>query len=255
MNIEIVCHRGANEYAPENTYAAAQLCIEWGMDYVEVDVNTSQDGILYLMHGPTIDRTTNGTGYFGEISSREIDQLDAGSWFDPRFANERVPRLESFLRWIKGKAKVFLDVKAADKNQLLEMLYQTDMARECFVWTASTRWMLEVRQLDPHLHLKMNAYTVSDIIEAAEVYRANIVEVDLDNMNEDIVRACHWYGLRLMIYAREKDEAAFHQVIEWGADMVNLNHGDLFQKVFRRTISSSFRPRLYSLTQPGWSTM
>ena len=47
--VEIVCHRGANEYAPENTYPAAQLCIDWGMDYVEIDVNTSKDGVMYVV--------------------------------------------------------------------------------------------------------------------------------------------------------------------------------------------------------------
>ncbi|MCB0067590.1 MAG: hypothetical protein KDD77_10585, partial [Caldilineaceae bacterium] len=46
--VEIVCHQGANEYAPPNTYAAAQICVDWGMDYVEIDVNTSKDGVLYV---------------------------------------------------------------------------------------------------------------------------------------------------------------------------------------------------------------
>ncbi|MEM7129253.1 MAG: glycerophosphodiester phosphodiesterase family protein [Chloroflexota bacterium] len=249
MNIEIVCHRGANEYAPENTYAAAQLCIDWGMDYVEVDVNTSKDEVLYLMHGPLIDHTTNGTGYFGELTSHEIDQLDAGSWFHCRYANERIPRLEPFLQWIKGKAKVFLDVKAAQKEQLLEILYRTGMTQDCFLWTASDRWMLEVRQADPSLQLKMNANSVADIVEAAEVYRANIIEVDLDKMDAEIAKACHWFGLRLMIYARGKDEAAYQQVIEWGADMVNLNHGDLFQKVIKRTFVNSLQPHI---SRPIW---
>ena len=77
--IEIVCHRGANEYAPENTFAAAQKCIDWGMDYVEVDVNTSKDGVLYVFHGPELEKTTNGTSCITELTSKEIDALDAGS--------------------------------------------------------------------------------------------------------------------------------------------------------------------------------
>ncbi|NJN82104.1 MAG: hypothetical protein HC802_07375 [Caldilineaceae bacterium] len=82
--IEIVCHKGANEYAPENTYAAAQLCIDWGMDFVEIDVNRSHDGMHYILHGPELDATTNGRGRIDAMLAAEIDQLDAGSWFDPR---------------------------------------------------------------------------------------------------------------------------------------------------------------------------
>jgi glycerophosphoryl diester phosphodiesterase len=96
--VEIVCHKGANEYAPENTIASTQLCIDWGMDYVEIDVSASKDGVLYLMHDPDVDRTTNGHGLLRDMLSEDIDCLDAGSWFDPSFTEERVPRLEPFLR-------------------------------------------------------------------------------------------------------------------------------------------------------------
>ena len=122
--IEIVCHRGANEYAPENTFAAAQKCIDWGMDYVEVDVNTSKDGVLYVFHGPELEKTTNGIGSITELTSKEIDALDAGSWFSPEFDGERVPRLDAFLRWIKEKAKVFFDVKTEDPQPVIDLVYE-----------------------------------------------------------------------------------------------------------------------------------
>ena len=131
--VEIVCHKGANEYAPENTMASTQLCIDWGMDYVEIDVNASQDGVLYLLHGPDVDRTTNGHGLLQEMHSEEIDRLDAGSWFHPRFAGERVPRLEPFLRWVKGKIKVFFDVKAGvDLQSVVDLVYDVGLEHECF---------------------------------------------------------------------------------------------------------------------------
>lgn len=245
MNIEVVCHRGANEYAPENTYAAAQRCIDWGMDYVEVDVNTSKDGALYLMHGPLVSQTTNGSGYFGQLTSDEIDQLDAGSWFDSQYANERVPRLEPFLRWIKGKAKVFLDVKAAYHEPLLDVIYQTGFENECFLWSSSERWMRDLRKMDPNLALKINAGTTNDVAEAAIDYQANIVEVDLDHMNDSILSACREYGLKLMIYQQNKDRAAFRRVIDWGADMINLNHGDLFLEVAQQSNLRPAPPKFY----------
>jgi len=167
--IEIVCHKGANEYAPENTFAAAQLCIDWGMDYVEIDVNASKDGVLYILHGPDLDKTTNGKGRITDLTSEEIDQLDAGSWFHPKFAGERVPRLEPFLRWIKGKAKVFLDVKAGTPQQLIDLIYDVGLENDCFFWSGNDEWMLKLRALDDKLQLKVNVKSVADVVEAAEL--------------------------------------------------------------------------------------
>ncbi|MCZ6774141.1 MAG: glycerophosphodiester phosphodiesterase family protein [Proteobacteria bacterium] len=83
--IEIVCHRGANEYAPENTYASAALCIDWQMDYLEIDVNTSRDGVMYVFHGPDLGRTTNDTRKIYESDSHDVDRLDCGAWFGEGF--------------------------------------------------------------------------------------------------------------------------------------------------------------------------
>ena len=149
--IEIVCHRGANQYAPENTYASARLCIDWALDYLEIDVSTSKDGVLYVFHGPELSKTTNGTGLIFDHTATELDQLDAGSWFDPQFAEERIPQLEPFLQWLKGKIKVFFDVKHADLSQLIKLVYTMGLEKDCFFWFDRDSVALEFRQLAPDL--------------------------------------------------------------------------------------------------------
>lgn len=231
--IEIVCHRGANEVAPENTRAAAQQCIDWGVAYVEIDVRTSKDGVLYILHDPLVNRTTNGKGFLRQLTSGEVDQLDAGSWFDPKFAGEPVPRLEPYLEWIKGKAKVYFDVKDADLQQLIDMVYKTGMQNDCFFWFGSPAQALKFRQLDQKLPLKVNASTPAEVAEAAEKYQANIIEAGLNRMSDEFVEACRTRGLKIMIYHPRKDAAGFAEVVRWRPDMVNLNHADLFQQVER----------------------
>ncbi|MDN3719068.1 glycerophosphodiester phosphodiesterase family protein [Roseibium salinum] len=98
----IVCHRGACLSAPENTLASLAGAIDMGAEVVEFDVRPSRDGVLYVMHDATVDRTTDGTGRFADMTSDEIDTLDAGSWFSPEFAGERVPRLNTFLDACRG---------------------------------------------------------------------------------------------------------------------------------------------------------
>ena len=236
--IEIVCHRGANEYAPENTQAAAQLCIDWGVDYVEIDVRTSKDGVLVLMHDPTVNRTTNGKGLVRQLTAAQLDELDAGSWKDPKYAGEKVPRLETYLRWIKGKAKVYFDVKDADLKQLVELVRAVGLEKECFFWCNTPRQTLRLRELDQQMAVKVNIRSVEDVAQAVERFQANIVEVGLDNMSDELLKQCHERGLKVMIYHPGKFPDAYREIIKWNVDMVNLDHGDLFQQLVKEAASA-----------------
>ncbi|HEY4310657.1 MAG TPA: glycerophosphodiester phosphodiesterase family protein [Pirellulales bacterium] len=231
--VDVVCHRGANEYAPENTLAAAELCIEWGVAYVEIDVRTSKDGVLYILHDPWVNRTTNGKGFLFQLTSDEIDALDAGSWFDKKFAGEKVPRLEPYLRAIKGRIKVYFDVKHADLQQLIKLVYDVGMEKDCFFWFDRVEKAIEFRELDKQLPLKVNVGSVDDVREAADRYHANIVETSLRAMTDELVEACRARNLKIMILQTKKDPAAFRQIVERQADLVNLDHGDVFLKVER----------------------
>lgn len=95
--IGIVAHRGAAAIAPENTLSALRISFQRGIDFVEVDLRLTADGVPVLMHDATLDRTTSGSGKVSDRTLAEIKALDAGSWFDPRFAGERVPTLYEFL--------------------------------------------------------------------------------------------------------------------------------------------------------------
>ncbi len=237
--IEVICHKGANEYAPENTYASTQLCIDWGMDYVEIDVNTSKDGVLYLLHGPEIDHTTDGTGMIHELSSKQIDRLDAGSWFDPEFSGERVPRLKPFLQWVKGKIKVFFDVKsAADVQRVIELVYATGMELDCFFWFDTLLSTVRFRRLDRQLALKINVSKPEHVVLAVEEFGASIVETGLTKMSQELLDTCREWGVTLMVNHCKKDPDAFRRIVEWGVDMVNVDHGDLFAQIAEKWYES-----------------
>jgi len=236
-HIEIVCHKGANKVAPENTYAAAQQCIDWGAGTVEIDVWTSRDGELVLIHDDTVDRTTDGSGHVMALTAAELTRLDAGSWFDPTFAGERIPVLGEFLEWIRGRAKLFLDVKFAHPQQLLDLLDRTGMHDECFIWSGSDAWMELLHGLDPSMALKVNVSTPKDVADAHDTFGARIVEVSLDTMSDELLAACRKRGIRTMIY--EKKPAAFPDVIRWRPDMVNLDHADLFLQAIKRAATES----------------
>jgi glycerophosphoryl diester phosphodiesterase len=107
----VIGHRANTGDTPENTLSGIKQAFDAGADLVEVDVRMSADGVPVLMHDPDVDRTTDGAGPVSGKHFSELRALDAGSWFDRRYAGERVPTLAEALRAAKGRGRLFLDVK------------------------------------------------------------------------------------------------------------------------------------------------
>ncbi len=95
--VKVIGHRGASASSPENTMAAFREAIRLGADGIEFDVQLTRDGRLVVIHDAMVDRTTNGHGAVFEMSFDQIAGLDAGRWFDERFAGEGVPELADVL--------------------------------------------------------------------------------------------------------------------------------------------------------------
>lgn len=116
-------HRGAATIAPENTMASVDSCIKYGVGNIECDVCISKDSVFYVLHDSTLDRTTNGTGAISQWLSADIDTLDAGSWFAPRFAGQRVLRLTDLLRKAKEHGlRITIDYRNGGLHQLLNLI-------------------------------------------------------------------------------------------------------------------------------------
>lgn len=109
-------HRGGVTLAPENTLAAYQHAFAYGMDFVEVDVRETADGVFVAMHDKTVDRTTNGTGLVSSLSWAEIQSLNAADfapWQGSEYDPSPVPRLEQILDLARSAARgIEFDIKS-----------------------------------------------------------------------------------------------------------------------------------------------
>ncbi len=108
---QIIAHRGASAERPECTLAAIRRAIEVGATAVEIDVRTSKDGELYILHDRALDRTTNGQGPASELTLAELQQLDAGSWFDQLYRGQQIPSLIQAAKECHGRIDLLLDLK------------------------------------------------------------------------------------------------------------------------------------------------
>ncbi|MGW0734692.1 glycerophosphodiester phosphodiesterase [Streptomyces sp. NPDC002851] len=116
----VVAHRGASAYAPENTLEAIDKARDMGFRWVENDVQRTKDGELVIMHDPTLARTTNVEEVFpdrapwnvADFTAAEIAKLDAGSWFDAKYAGARVPTLTQYMNRVShNHQKLVLEIK------------------------------------------------------------------------------------------------------------------------------------------------
>ncbi len=108
---QIIAHRGASEERPECTLASIRRAIEVGATATEVDVRTSKDGQLFLLHDATLDRTTEGKGPANALTLAQLQRLDVGSHFDAAFKGERIPSLIEAAQVCRGKIDLLLDLK------------------------------------------------------------------------------------------------------------------------------------------------
>lgn len=126
----VVAHRGASGYAPEHTAAAYRLALAQGADYVEQDLAVTRDGALVSIHDPTLERTTNVEDvfpdrftidakgekrwYVADFTLAELKRLDAGTWFDPKFAGERILTWDEIVAVVAGRAGLYPELKSPE---------------------------------------------------------------------------------------------------------------------------------------------
>jgi glycerophosphoryl diester phosphodiesterase len=105
-----IAHRGASAYAPENTLAAFNLAFEMGADGIELDVELTQDGVPVVFHFDA-DNQTHGLRSLKTLTLAQVQQIDAGAWFDPKFRGERIPTLEQVLAAIGTRGQINIEIK------------------------------------------------------------------------------------------------------------------------------------------------
>lgn len=108
---QTIAHRGSSLDRPENTLASYRRAIEAGATATEVDVRTTKDGVLVSLHDADVRRTTDGKGLLRDLTLAEVRQLDAGRWFDARYAGERIPSLREVLELCRDRIDVVLDLQ------------------------------------------------------------------------------------------------------------------------------------------------
>jgi glycerophosphoryl diester phosphodiesterase len=151
-SLQVIAHRGGASYAPENTLAAFRNSIDHGVDWLEFDVQMTQDGALVVIHDETVDRTTDGTGPVRELTLEQIRTLDAGN-------GEKVPTFEEVLGLAKTHTvKILPETKSAHlypgiEGKLLQALEQAGYLDQTVIQSFEPDSLEKLHRLNPQAKL------------------------------------------------------------------------------------------------------
>ncbi len=243
----VIAHRGFSGVAPENTLAAVRRAIEVGADMVEIDVGLTRDGHVVVLHDATLERTTDGRGPLAEATLAQVRRLDAGSWFAPEFAGEKVPTLAEVLDLARGRILVNVEIKSeavtdeaeggiADK--VLGLVRERDMLDRVIVSSFDPRALVHVRRLDAEaktaslynddLHRGMSP------IEIMTAAGSQAFNVSRRKVGPEIVRETHRYGRPVAVYTIN-DEARMRRLIAMGVDALFTDRPDRMLRLLAET--------------------
>ena len=205
--VQILAHRGASAYAPENTLAAFKLAVDQRTDWLEMDVQQTSDGRLVVFHDIRMERTTNGRGALRDLTLDQVRQLDAGAWFDPKFAGEQVPTFEEVVAYARDNGvKIFPEVKDPRLYPGIEERVAATIAAygyedRTIVQSFDGSSLERLRKINPKLRLAA-LYTATTPLKGDPPASAEIVGPPWEMIAADqsLVRDAHAAGRQIVVW-------------------------------------------------------
>jgi glycerophosphoryl diester phosphodiesterase len=224
-----IAHRGASSYAPENTFAAFDLALRMGAHHIELDVEATSDGHIVVIHDDTVDRTTNGSGPVTGHTLEKLRALDAGSWFGPGFAGERIPLFDEVLDRYKGRAHIHTEIKGRStylSRRAVDLVRQHSMVDQVTITSFQKVRLEEAHGYAPELPRGWLLAEVSDtVIAQARDLGLRQICPRADTVTADLVDRLHAAGFAVRAWG-VPNEALMRQVVEAGADGMTVNFPD-----------------------------
>lgn len=226
---KLCAHRGAGKLAPENTLAAFRLGYEYGYRMVELDAKLSADGVAFLLHDETLDRTTNERGRADALTWRQLSLLDAGSWQSPRYAGEPLATLMAVARWSRAHdVLVNIEIKPTPGRERATGAAIALDARTLWAGASVSPLMSSfsevaldaAREAAPDLPRAFLVDTLpGDWRE--RVVRLGCIAIDIEHtlLTRERIDEFHRTGLRVATWT-VNDPARVAQLLEWDVDTV-----------------------------------
>lgn len=239
----VIAHRGDSGHAPENTLPAFESAVKLKADLVELDYYHSKEGVPVVIHDNFLDRTTDAEAIFGqakllveETPLADLQKLDAGLWFDPKFKGTRLPTLTDCLDCIQAGSVTLIERKKGDAETCIKLLREKKLVEKVVVQSFDWKYIRECHDLEPKLVLAVlggGKDTLNEARLAAAVETgASIVAWDHNKLTKSQIDAIHARGLKAWTYTVD-DSARAKNLVAAGIDGIITNEPEKVMKVVK----------------------
>lgn len=212
--IKVWAHRGARGYYPENTLAAFEGAIKQGADGIELDVHLSKDGYVVVCHDEVLNRTTNGKGFIKNYNLYELKQLDAGSWFDKKYKDEKLPMLDEVMELIKGTNIILnIELKAGSifypgiEEKVLKMVNKFDLKDRVLISSFDHHSILKIKSIDKEIKTGiLYMESLYNPIKYIESLGINAIHPNYTTLTEDLIENAERLNLDVNTYTVNLEE-------------------------------------------------
>jgi glycerophosphoryl diester phosphodiesterase len=247
-------HRGASAYAPEHTFAAYDLALEQGADYIEIDLQMTADGVLVALHDKTLNRTADAPegvperycrGLVSKKTLEQIQMCDAGSWFSPEYAGEQIPTLEEIFLKYGTSVNYYIETKNPEaapgmEEELLRLMDEYDLTEpaednwQVLIQSFSAESLMKIHEMNSELPLIQlywagTSKSIQRDLDAVSEYAVGIGPYKQD-VDAALVEAAHEHCLAVHPYTVNTVEE-MEALIALGVDGMFTNNPDLLEGV------------------------
>lgn len=247
QSFQVIAHRGASGHAPESTMSAYELAHEWGVDYLELDVQITSDGELVVFHDDTIERTSDGEGAINDYTLEELKALDTGTWFneehpdraDTTFEGAQILTLDELFEHFGHDARYYIETKSPQLNPGLE---------EALVATLEEHDMIESG------HVLVQSFEQDSLLKVHEL-NADVPLIQLvwyHPSEEDNTRLVEWTGVTPG--PEEITDADFQAVAEYavgiGTNYMYEQQVVIDESFIRQAQENGLPVHIYTVNEP-----
>jgi glycerophosphoryl diester phosphodiesterase len=240
----IIAHRGASGYAPENTLSAFKLAAKINVDFIEIDVHQSADGIIVCNHDEDLSRTTTIKGRIRDLSYSELLKADAGIKFSNEFKGELIPTLEQAL---SIGVPFLIEVKKGDSYypgiipRILKILNNSSIGKKCIIQSFDTGVLKEFFDLDPSFeyhklvtgNIPLLPLHIDHKLKAGKItkYKSfDAINPHYKFLNKRLIGKIHNEGQKVFTWT-VNEEADMKRMIELGVDGIITDFPDKLLKL------------------------
>jgi glycerophosphoryl diester phosphodiesterase len=244
-NVEIIAHRGASAFAPENTLASVRAAIDQDTDWVEIDVQETADGEVVVFHDSDFMKLAGLNRKIWEVDSDELAEIDVGSRFGDEFKAERVPTLSQVLEMCKGRAGVNIELKYYGHDQQLEqrvidVVESHEMSDQVIYMSLKNEAVKKMKSLRPDCEAGL---LLSVSVGNRGTLEADFLAVNAGFASRSMVRKTHQQGKKVFVWT-VNDPVTMATMIGRGVDGLITDKPSLARKIIRERARLNAAERL-----------